>query len=207
MRQAKKVPFKPVILVCGLSGSGKSELVDSLGKALKLDVVHTSGVFRMLREKSIKAIQGSAGKKNQGWWESAEGKAFAKERTNNAALDRELDQVLLKRITKQNVIMDSWTMPWLYKGPALRLWLDGTISTRATRLANRNHQSFVQALQAIQEKEFGNTKLYYDLYGFDIQKDRHIFDAVINTEHYTQEEVFQLALAYVKEWMKIAKKK
>lgn len=206
MTSSKKVSFKPVILVCGLSGSGKSELVDSLGKALKVDVVHTSGVFRMLREKSMKSIQGSAGKKNQGWWESDEGKSFANERMKNTKLDQQLDEVLLKRLSNQNVIMDSWTMPWLYKGKALRIWLDASISARATRLADRNRQSFVQSLQAIQEKESKNLKLYQDLYGFNILKDRDVFDVVINTEHYTQEEVFQLAQAFVKEWMKIAKK-
>lgn len=198
-------PKKPIILVCGLSGSGKSELVDFLGKSFHVDVIHSSGVFRMLREKALNNVKGSLGSKNQGWWESSEGQAFTKERLNNLNLDQELDHWLLKRLSKGNAVVDSWTMPWLFKGKALRIWLESTIPTRAKRIAVRNHQPLLEVLEAISEKELQNKKIYQTLYGFDMQQDHHVFDVVINTEHYSQKEVAQLAKVIVKEWMKIEK--
>lgn len=195
--------LKPVVLICGLSGSGKSELVDFLGKKFGFDIVHSSGVFRMLREKALLKLKGSAGVKNQGWWESTEGKAFAKERLNNLELDKALDQTLLKRLTKGNVVIDSWTMPWLYKGKALRIWLEASPTIRAKRISKRNKQPLLEVLTTIEEKESQNAHIYQTLYGFDLKTNRHLFDVILNTENYSQKEVAQLTSSIVKEWMKI----
>ncbi|MDO8625631.1 MAG: AAA family ATPase, partial [Candidatus Diapherotrites archaeon] len=110
-----------VILVCGLAGSGKSTLADRLALRFGLRCVHTSDVLRQLREKDADDIEVFKTKMQKGFWESEESKRFNAERLKDGSLDRQLEKKLLEIIEAGNVVMDSWTMPWLSK-KGFKVW-------------------------------------------------------------------------------------
>ena len=58
----------------------------------------------------------------QGWWESPEGLKFLNERVNDPKFDKVVDDKLLEYAKQGNVLLDSWTMPWLLKG-GFKIWL------------------------------------------------------------------------------------
>lgn len=184
-----------IILIFGFSGSGKSSIADLLGKKFRLRVVHPSSILRnLLEKKSVDIKRTRAGK---GFWESKKGMALYKSRLNSARpLDMVSDQILLREIKKGNLVMDSWTMPWLSK-TGVKIFLSAPLNIRAGRVARRSKVPEKEARIAIQTRDQENRKLFRRLYGFDIKKDTHVFDYIINTPHLNKQQVFQKALEFV----------
>src|SRR3989338_4289699 len=141
------------ILICGLSGSGKSGVAEIVAKKLNLRLIHTSGILRQLFEKKIEEIDLQKGLKNKGFWESNEGKKLYKQRLEGISkkeksVDELLDEKLLKEIEKGNVVMDSWTMPWLSK-KGLKVWLKTSNKVRGKRLAKRDNLSEKEVMKRV----------------------------------------------------------
>ena len=176
------------VLVCGLSGSGKSVMAERLAEHFGLKCVHTSGVLRQLREE--KKMEVEASEMNVGFYESKEGKKFMKERLENQAFDKALDKKLLEIIEEDNVVMDSWTMPWL-SPKGIKIWLRVSDKERAERLAGRNKREEARVLKAAKEKGRNTAKIYKKLYGFDFGKDLSVFDLIVESDKKSIEEVFQ----------------
>ena len=97
--------------------------------------------------------------------------------------------------------MDSWTMPWVFKGEALRVYLDATLPTRALRASGRDQKPLEETTAAVRRKDALNIELYLGLYGFDISKDHDVFDFVVNTEKMPLKKVQSLVLAIAKGWI------
>jgi len=189
-----------LILISGFAGSGKSSLADSLGKALGLRVVHASAILREMAVKGVKALDNASPEKIHDWWESEEAKEFMKRRNKDGSLDLELDKKLIEIARKGNVIMDSWTMPYLYKGNALRIWLNASAETRAKRVASRDNLDYKVVLNKIIERDNDTKALYQRLYNFKMGENQNLFDLVIDTDNLTQEEVFKKTMAFVRKW-------
>ena len=130
---------KKLVLISGFAGSGKSSLADSLGKALDLKVIHASSILREMATNGVKALDNASPQKLHDWWESEEAKEFMKRRIKDGALDKALDKKLIEIAKKGNVILDSWTMPWLYRGKAYKVWLNTSSEVRAQRVSGRDN--------------------------------------------------------------------
>ncbi len=182
---------KLVVLVCGTAGSGKSVLCEKIAAHFGLEYVPTSGVLRKLIEKELKK-QNIDAAKNTGFWESAEGKQFMAERTKNPKFDKKLDKELLRLIGKGNVVLDSWTMPWLSK-KGFKIWLTASDKVRFERLALRNNKSVEEVAASAKEKEKNTAAIYKKIYGFDWGKDLMVFDCVIETDDLDEQGVFEKA--------------
>jgi cytidylate kinase len=134
---------------------------------------------------------------NKGWWESAEGMRFLKHRARDPEMDRRIDNYLLKLAERGNVVLDSWTMPWLSQ-KGFKVWLEVSAEERARRLAGRDAISNEKAKGAIEEKDGGTRQIYDRLYGFKLGEDYSPFDLVLDSEHLSTDEVFDV-LCYVVE--------
>jgi cytidylate kinase len=133
----------------------------------------------------------------KGWWESAEGMRFLRHRASDPEIDRRIDDYLLKLAEHGNIVLDSWTMPWLSR-KGFKIWLEVSAEERARRLAGRDRISNEEAKTAIEEKD-GRTKQIYDrLYGFMLGEDYSPFDLVLDSERLSTDEVFDV-LCYVVE--------
>ena len=174
---------KIVICISGMTACGKSTVAKRLAK--KYGLIYLSGGEVL---KSIAAEEGFniSGK---GWWETEQGTRFFKERMLKQDFDRLVDARLLQAAEKGNVLLDSWTMPWLFKG-GFKIWFEASREERAKRLTVRDGLSYEGALRIFDEKDETTRRIYKKLYGFNLGYDMSPFDLILDVENLTREEVF-----------------
>jgi len=173
-----------VICVCGLAGSGKSTVSKKLAKHYGLKYYSGGDALKAL------AVEEGYASKESGWWETSEGLRFLKQRSCDARFDRKVDEKLLDFARQGNVILDSWTMPWLLP-EGFKIWLEASTETRAKRIAKRDGLTLEEALKALKEKERQTKQIYEKLYGFRLGEDYAPFHLILDTENLTVEEVYE----------------
>jgi cytidylate kinase len=187
------------ILICGFSGSGKSYLAENLCKRLRgYKVVHSSAIFKQLQ--ANQKINSSKTKMNKGWYEFSN---FTDKRKKDESLDTRLDNYLLELIKKEkNIIIDSWTLPYLTK-KGIRIWLIAGEKERAKRLALRDKITYKEAIDIVKKKDAFSIKQYKKLYGFKFGSNlKSTFDYKINTNKLDIPGVCDEAHKLVKEKLK-----
>lgn len=189
-----------LIIISGFAGSGKSSLAESLGKKLKLKVVHASAILKEMKEKGKKALEKAEAEKVKDWWESQEAKDFMEQRHKNPELDLMLDKKLIEIAKKGNVVLDSWTMPYLYKGPAYKIWLEAKPETRAKRVSERDNLNYDEVFEKIKARDSDTKRLYERLYKFKMGEDLSVFNLVLKTDSLSQEQVLEATLKGIMEW-------
>ena len=189
-----------VIIIFGFSGSGKSTIANMVGKEYGLRIVHPSSILRSLLEK--KSININKTKEGKGFWETQKGMNLFKERLKDIKpMDMVSDKILLKELSKGNIVMDSWSMPWLYK-KGIKVYLKGNPLERAKRVSKRSKISLQEAQDAIKVKDTETRKMFKRVYGFDIKRDLEVFDLVINTTPLNQKQVFNKVADFLNNLMK-----
>ena len=176
---------KIVVCISGMAGTGKSTLAKKLAQKYKLK--YYSGGDAL---KALAAEEGYNSSCN-GWWESPEGLRFLEKREKNLKFDKAVDHKLLESAQKGNVLLDSWTMPWLLK-TGFKIWLIASIKKRAERIAERDKITIKEARRVLKEKEVGTKAIYKKLYGFALGEDFTPFHLVLDTDRLSAEQVFQV---------------
>lgn len=174
-----------VICICGMAGSGKSTQAKKLAEKYGLKYYSGGEALKTLAiRKGYKPLE-------RGWWESREGLSFLENREKDLEFDKAVDQKLLEIAEKGNVVLDSWTMPWLLKH-GFKVWLEASLKKRAERVAKRDGISVQEALEALKNKEEKTKAIYKRLYGFSLGEDFAPFHLILDTENLNAEEVFQV---------------
>ncbi len=184
--KVEKSPEQKGLVICisGMAGTGKSTLAKKLAK--KYHLKYYSGGDSL---KALAAEEGYDASK-PGWWESPVGLKFLKLREGTPKFDQAVDRKLLEYAEQGNVLLDSWTMPWLLK-KGFKIWLLASVEKRVHRVAKRDKISVGEAFQMLQEKEERTRAIYKKLYGFTLGEDFKPFDLVLDTENLSAEEVYQ----------------
>ncbi|MEM3874982.1 MAG: cytidylate kinase family protein [Candidatus Bathyarchaeia archaeon] len=174
-----------IICVCGMAGSGKSTLAKKLAEKYGLKYYSGGDALKALAlEKGHKPAE-------HGWWESKEGLSFLEKREKNPEFDKAVDQKLLEIAKQGNVVLDSWTMPWLLE-KGFKIWLEASPRKRAERVAKRDKITVKEALKALKKKEEKTKLIYRKLYGFKLGEDFTPFHLILDTDNLSAEEVFQV---------------
>ena len=176
---------KVVICISGMAGTGKSTLTKKLAEKYKLK--YYSGGDAL---KELAAAKGYDSTR-EGWWESPDGLSFLQVRSTDQKFDRAVDEKFLEYAQKGNVLLDSWTMPWLLKG-GFKIWLMASMEKRAARVAVRDKMSVEEAFKVLEEKETRTKAIYKKLYGFALGEDLTPFDLVLDTDNLNAQEVFEV---------------
>ena len=194
MKSSRGRSGKVVICVCGLTGCGKSSVARRLAERYGLR--HFSG------GDALKTLAVEAGYKpfGRGWWESKEGLRFLSQRTEDSDFDRRVDEKLLELATDGDVVLDSWTMPWLFKG-GFKVWFEASPIARAKRVAKRDRISVGEALRVLKEKDDLTRRIYRRLYGFVLGEDFSPFDLVLDTDLLGVREVLGVVYRVVDRWV------
>ncbi|HIE13753.1 TPA: hypothetical protein EYP70_00610 [Candidatus Bathyarchaeota archaeon] len=183
-----------VICICGMAGSGKSTLAKRVAKEYKLRYCSGGDALKALaRERGYNVNM-------KGWWESEEGIKFLEERISSPDFDREVDSKLLEFAEEGNIVLDSWTMPWLLK-KGFKVWLEASEKVRAKRIAKRDGISFPEALKFLREKERRTRDIYRKIYGFELGRDLRPFHLIIDSNLLDSNEVFQTLKAVIDNYL------
>lgn len=174
-----------VICIAGLTACGKSTAARKLAERFSLK--YASGGIA-LKELALKM---GYKPKEKGWWEAAEGMRFLQQRSRDSRFDKQIDNELLELANHGNIIMDSWTMPWLCK-EGFKIWLEVSPEERARRLMGRDSIDIEEARKIIKAKDGRTKEIYERIYGFKIGEDYSPFDLILDSEHLSAEEVFDV---------------
>jgi len=173
-----------VVCLSGMAGCGKSTVAKKIAEKYNLRYFSGGDALKAL------ALEMGYTPLDRGWWESEEGMRFLSERMQDPTFDKKVDEKLLTWAKEGNVVLDSWTMPWLLKD-GFKMWLVASTEERARRIANRDGITFEHALSAQKKKDARTKTIYKKLYGFTLGEDFSPFDVVLDVNCLTPEEVFQ----------------
>lgn len=174
-----------VICISGMAGTGKSTLAKKLAQKYALKYYSGGDALKDLAKEEGYDIS------VHGWWESHVGLGFLQKRVNDPKFDRAVDNKLLEYAKQGNVLLDSWTMPWLLKG-GFKIWLEASFEKRAARVAERDNLTYTEAVKVLGEKEGHTKRIYKALYGFSLGDDLSPFDFVLDTDNLNAPEVFKV---------------
>jgi len=193
----KKEVRNIVIIISGMAGTGKSTLAKRIAERYFLNYFSGGDALKQL------AMEKGYEPKGNGWWESEEGLKFLEERERDKRFDEKVDDKLIKMANRGNVVLDSWTMPWLFKGEAFKIWLKASLEVRAERAAKRDLMKAENIKKIIKEKDERTRLIYKNLYGFDFGVDLSPFDLILNTDKFNSDEVYDIVSKAVDLYIKI----
>ena len=173
-----------IICICGMTGCGKSILAKKIAEKYGLKYLSGGDALKDL------AIEAGYKPAEKGWWETDEGMSFLRQRMRDVNFDRRVDQELIGLAKRGDVVLDSWTMPWLFE-EGFKVWLEASPDERAKRLAKRDGISIKKAVDAMKEKDEKTRSIYKSLYGFDLGKDFSPFSLILDTDLLDADEVFR----------------
>lgn len=173
-----------VLCLAGMTACGKSTAARRLAKRYDLKYVSGGAVLKQLAARMEYKTGG------KGWWETREGMRFMEHRLRDPRFDKQVDRELLEWAQRGNIVLDSWTMPWLLKN-GFKIWLEVSAEERAKRLARRDGISIMDAEKAVREKDGKTKRIYKSLYGFKLAEDFSPFDLILDSERLTSDEVFE----------------
>jgi cytidylate kinase len=179
----ENVKKKIVICISGMTGSGKSSVAKRLAEKYGLSYFSGGDALRILAQEE------GYNSDLRGWWETVEGLNFLKQRMSDLAFDKKIDEKLLELAAEGNIVLDSWTIPWLLK-EGFKVWLEASPEVRAKRVVTRDHISIEEALKALTEKDERTREIYKTLYGFDLGHDFTPFNLVLSTDELDPDDVF-----------------
>ena len=179
------------IIISGPPAVGKTTIAK--GIAEEFDLTHLSG------GDILKEIAEEQGFKTGGddWWDTQEGMNFLSQRQENSEFDKKVDDKLKKHFLDGNVVITSYTLPWLVEG-GVKIWLEGSKENSAQRMTARDNLSKDSALEIVQKRYQENKKIYKALYGFEFGEDLSLFDKIIETDGLNASQVLDIAKTVVR---------
>ncbi|HEX69323.1 MAG TPA: AAA family ATPase [Candidatus Bathyarchaeota archaeon] len=175
---------KIIICISGLPGCGKSTVAKKLAQKYKLRYVSGGDALKEL------AVEAGYKPSGEDWWETEEGRRFLNMRMEDPNFDRKVDEKLIEAAKEGNIVLDSWTMPWLLD-EGFKIWLDASLEIRASRTAKRDKISLEKAKKLIMEREKKTREIYRRLYGFNLGEDFSPFHIILDTNKLNADEVFK----------------
>ena len=179
------------IIISGPPAIGKTTIAKGLAKEFSL--VHLSGgdILKELAEEE------GFDTKRDDWWDTQEGMNFLSKRQENSEFDKKVDDKLKKLFSKGDVVITSYTLPWLVDG-GVKIWLDGSKENSAQRMTTRDNLSKNDTLEIVQKRYNENKIIYKALYGFEFGEDLSLFDKIIETDGLNASQVLDIAKTVVR---------
>jgi cytidylate kinase len=178
--------------VSGPPAIGKTTVAKGLAKEFNLNYLSGGDI--------LKELAGEQGFSSSGddWWDTEDGMKFLNQRKENPEFDKKVDEKLIKLFEKGDVVITSYTLPWLIDS-GIKLWLNGTIENSAKRMQNRDNMEKSSALEVVNKRFNENKLIYKNLYNFEFGDDLSVFDKIIQTDGINADQVLEIAKSSVRE--------
>lgn len=191
----KNVSYKNKILtsivISGWPAVGKTTIATALAKDLGYKQFNGGDVLKIFASEKGYSVS------RNDWWDTEEAKNFMEERESNSYFDIEVDRKLVEIIRQGNVIVTSYTLPWLVP-ESIKIWLKGSRSNRVKRMAKRDNLDIRHAKEIILQRDENNIRIYHNLYGYEFGKDLTVFDFVLDTDLLNLESLISISKHIVK---------
>lgn len=179
------------IVISGPAAVGKTTLAEGLAKEFGYSIYNGGDILKNIAKDRGYKITG------RDWWDTAEAARFMEERKNDISFDLIVDETLTEIVAKGEVVITSYTLPWLTRLP-LTFWLSASAKSRSERMAERDNIDVCNALKIIQSRDNENKRIYKNIYGPRFGEDLQVFDIVLNTELLTLESLIDISKRIVK---------
>jgi len=179
------------IIISGPPAVGKTTIAKAIAEEFGLTHLSGGDILKELAEEEGFKTGGDD------WWDTQEGMNFLSQRQENSEFDKKVDDKLKKHFLDGNVVITSYTLPWLVEG-GVKIWLEGSKENSAQRMTTRDNLSKDNALEIVQKRYQENKKIYKALYGFEFGKDLSLFDKVIETDGLNASQVLDIAKTVVR---------
>ena len=179
------------IIISGPPAVGKTTIAKAITEEFGLTHLSGGDILKELAEEEGFKTGGDD------WWDTQEGMNFLSQRQENSEFDKKVDEKLKKHFLDGNVVITSYTLPWLVEG-GIKIWLDGSKENSAQRMTTRDNLSKDSALEIVQKRYQENKKIYKSLYGFEFGEDLSVFDKVIETDGLNASQVLDIAKIVVR---------
>ena len=179
------------IVISGPPAVGKTTVAKGLAEEFNLKYLSGGDLLKeMAKEQGFDS-------EGDDWWDTEDGMKFLNQREENPEFDKKLDARLTKLFDEGNMVITSYTLPWLIKD-GIKIWLEGSRESSTKRMQNRDNMSTEDAFEITKQRFDKNKALYKKLYNFDFGKDTSVFDMIINTDHLTAKQVIDVTTETVR---------
>ena len=179
------------IIISGPPAVGKTTIAKAIAEEFGLTHLSGGDILKELAEEEGFKTGGDD------WWDTQEGMNFLSQRQENSEFDKKVDDKLKKHFLDGNVVITSYTLPWLVEG-GVKIWLEGSKENSAQRMTTRDNMSKDNALEIVQKRYQENKKIYKVLYGFEFGEDLSVFDKVLETNGLNASQVLDIAKTVVR---------
>lgn len=181
------------IVISGWPAVGKTTIAGNLSEEFGLVMYNGGDILKML------AAEKGYSTASDDWWDTADAKKFMQERKSDPSFDKKVDKKLSDLVKKGDVVITSYTVPWLVKEESvIKLWLRGSPENRARRMANRDGISFAEAKKIIALRDDENKEIYRRMYGFRFGEDLTVFDYMLNTDRLPLDPLIEISKLIVR---------
>lgn len=179
------------IIISGPPAIGKTTIAKGLAEEFNLKYLSGGDVLKdMAKEQGFDTSRDD-------FWDTEAGMNFLNIRKGNPEFDKEVDEKLKKIFLNQDVVITSYTLPWLVKD-GVKIWLAGSQENSAKRMTMRDDIKLEEAMRIVRTRYEENKQLYKKLYGFDFGDDLSVFYKIINTDNLGPQQVLEQAKKIVK---------
>ena len=179
------------IIISGMPAVGKTSVSHKVASSFGVTLV---GGGDVLKEMAVEQGYTPGG---EYCWDKGEGTKFLQERKRSFDFDKEVDERLLQKAKKGDVVITSYPVPWLTKD-GVRVWLSGSVDSRARRMSARDGLPVSKCRDVLTIRDGENYKLYKKIYGIEFGKDLKPFDLVVETDSIDEGRVADIVIHYAK---------
>jgi cytidylate kinase len=180
------------VVISGWPAVGKTTIAENIAKEFDLKLWNGGDILKMMAYE-----RGYSSSLNHDWWDTEEAIAFMKERNNDPNFDREVDNRLIGLVNGGNVVVTSYTLPWI-SDATVNFWLEGSVDNRAKRLAMRDKISIPEAKRIVLRRDNENKLIYKRIYDFSFGENLDVFDFALNTDLLSLDCLIDLSKRIVK---------
>jgi CMP/dCMP kinase len=176
--------------MCGMPAVGKTTVAKLLAEELKLPLIGGGDILKEIAHEEGYNATGDD------WWDTPEGMKFLERRRGSPKFDEEVDARLLKKAEAGDVVITSYTLPWLSK-VGVKVWLAGTPESRSVRMAKRDSTTPEECIAIIRRRDEENYSLYQKLYDIKFGDDLTPFHLVVGTDGIPAKKVAKQVMDYI----------
>ena len=133
------------IIISGPPAVGKTTVAKGLANEFGLTYLGGGDILKELASEQGFQTTG------EDWWDTSEGMKFLSKRKDNSEFDKQVDEKLKDLFLKGNVVITSYTLPWLVEN-GIKIWLAGSDENSANRMKTRDNLPADKALEIVKKR-------------------------------------------------------